>query len=78
MGSRMGQKLTPIDQAHSSEAIAILRELAEWFDNPNRSPLVMTRYGVPGMLLRDIASELEKTIAAKAPNADFRHGEDKS
>lgn len=40
---------------------ARLRELAEWFDNPNLSPLIRTPHGTPGMLLRDIASEVEKT-----------------
>jgi hypothetical protein len=49
----------------AAATIEKIREIAAWFSDPSKSPLVRTRFGNPTMLLNDIADELKKTIATK-------------
>lgn len=58
--------------ATPKEIIQSLRYLAEWFDNPNRSPTIYSRFGVPGMILRDLAVEVEKTFSSDKGTAQCR------
>jgi len=48
---------------------ASIRELAEWFDDPNRSPLIVLEHlpakVTAGMVLRRLADEMEVCVAAE-------------
>ncbi len=64
--SSCGQEFEAHDFPENS-AEHVLRQLhmlAQWFDDPKRSPLVRTDKGTPGTLLRGISIELVKTLAS--------------
>ncbi len=45
-----------------------LCELAEWFENPDKTPIIQTPNGLPGWLLRQIALECKKYAQAHPPD----------
>jgi len=59
-----------------ARVVKLLFSLGEWFDSPSKSPLIRTRAGTPGMALREIASELEKTAAARGEQPANKSSQD--